>query len=656
MEKTSNRTRFGSRRGSSRWTGPALLALLGAAASVLLPQRAAAKELHWKSLEVEARLESDGTLAISELQRMVFDGDWNGGEREFRLGLGQHITIDRIVRLDPSGAVAAELSLGSLDEVDRYAWAKSDTLRWRSRRPSDPEFAATELDYRLDYRLTGALQKVGDRTYVLNHDYAFAKRDGPIETFVARLSLAPEWQSRTQLPVSWEAGPLLPGAGFVVRTELDYSGAALPANAAPPHLDGNLRWAAVGLFLVGAFAFRFLIRRRDAALGRFDETAKPTIDGPWLEEKVFSMAPEVVGAAWDRSVGAAEVASTLARLTQEGKLKSDVTVSGRIFRKENLHLELLAARDSLSDYERKLIDALFGGATTTDTDSVRARYRSTGFDPASKIRAGVEARLQQVRGFAEGSPRPNWRPTGLLLLAGIIGLAGASVLLRSSATPGTALLSFFLPASLVLASIPGWIGAARGRKRVSGLTGPRIAMLLSTIFMAALVWGFSAWPGVHPLQLVAGVVFALGLARSHANLLATRESAESLVRRRELEAARDYLASELARPDPRLEDRWFPYLLAFGLAPKMDRWFRRFGAATAATGGSFTSMSGGGGSSSSGSGGWSGGGGAFGGAGASASWAMAATAMSSSVAAPSSSGSGGSGGGGSSGGGGGGGW
>ena len=103
-------------------------------------------------------------------------------------------------------------------------------------------------------------------------------------------------------------------------------------------------------------------------------------------------------------------------------------------------------------------------------------------------------------------------------------------------------------------------------------------------------------------------------------------------------------------------------LLAFGLGPHIDRWFRSFAApdavrashpgviaAAAATG------------SSGGSSGWSGGGpqfggGSWGGGGAGGSWSVAAAGLAAGVSAPSSSGSGGGGGGGSSGGGGGGGW
>ena len=239
----------------------------------------------------------------------------------------------------------------------------------------------------------------------------------------------------------------------------------------------------------------------------------------------------------------------------------------------------------------------------------------------------------------------------------LVAVGSASGLLRSAA-PGILPLCIGLPVALILVSIPGWVGAFAGQGRVGGLAGPYFGLLLAELAMAAAMWLFSGHPAASPALLLGGLLFAFALARSHANVLATRESAESLVRRRELAAAREHLAAELQKEQPQLDDRWFPYLLAFGLAPKMERWFKRFGAMAQRGAGSYTSMAGGSGSSGgSGGSGWSGGGGAFGGGGASATWAMAATAMSSGVSAPSSSGGGGGGGGGgSSGGGGGGGW
>ena len=259
----------------------AALALLCIAAG------AYAKKLRWQALEVEARLESDGTLAISEVQRMVFTGDWNGGERKFRLGRGQRLTLDRLVRLEPGSAAGRELVRGSLDEVDRYDWADGDTLRWRSRLPADPPFDASELDYRLDYRITGALRRIGERAYQLDHQFAFTERDGVIERLVVRLALAPEWRSASGLPVSGELGPLAPGEGFGLTTDFAYEGAGLPANAAPPQLPLWMRLAVVAAFVLGAQLFFWTTRRRDRARRGVAPAERWTAAGARREERVF---------------------------------------------------------------------------------------------------------------------------------------------------------------------------------------------------------------------------------------------------------------------------------------------------------------------------------------------------------------------------------
>jgi hypothetical protein len=62
----------------------ACLALLLLAAAPL-----GARELSWDSIEVTARLDGVGTLHVRERQQFVFSGDWNGGERRFRVGMGR---------------------------------------------------------------------------------------------------------------------------------------------------------------------------------------------------------------------------------------------------------------------------------------------------------------------------------------------------------------------------------------------------------------------------------------------------------------------------------------------------------------------------------------------------------------------------------------
>jgi uncharacterized membrane protein YgcG len=172
--------------------------------------------------------------------------------------------------------------------------------------------------------------------------------------------------------------------------------------------------------------------------------------------------------------------------------------------------------------------------------------------------------------------------------------------------------------------------------------GGRIAMVTFGLFTMALL--------------------TLGFINSVFNMMRTREVPESLELRRKLVSARLYFERELRSPTPNLKDEWFPYLLAFGLGPKIDRWFKSIASESLGTrtrAGATRGYSSGTTTSSSNSS-WTGGGGTFGGAGASGAWSAAVGSIASGVAKPSSSSSGGrsssSGSSRSSGGGGGGGW
>jgi uncharacterized membrane protein YgcG len=149
----------------------------------------------------------------------------------------------------------------------------------------------------------------------------------------------------------------------------------------------------------------------------------------------------------------------------------------------------------------------------------------------------------------------------------------------------------------------------------------------------------------------------------------SRETARGLQLRRRMFAARRYFIDQLRRPQPALDDAWFPYLVAFGLDRQVQKWFRAHPAAPRPVAShphdsSYSSPASTSSSPSSSSGPtWTGGGGSFGGAGASSTWVAALGGVTAGVAAPASSGGGGGssgggggGGGSSSGGGGGGGW
>jgi hypothetical protein len=79
---------------------------------------AAQRSLHWEELAVSARLGADGRLHVTETQTMVLSGDWNGGERRFRLRPEQELELHRVRRLDPATGAWLSLRQGSLDSVD----------------------------------------------------------------------------------------------------------------------------------------------------------------------------------------------------------------------------------------------------------------------------------------------------------------------------------------------------------------------------------------------------------------------------------------------------------------------------------------------------------------------------------------------------------
>jgi uncharacterized membrane protein YgcG len=645
-----------------------VLAVFAVLLVLSLPLAAQEKTLHWADFAVRARLDADGALHVAERQTLVFTGDWNGGYRQFRLGIGQNVELERLLRLADNGQ-AVPLVAGDVDHVDHYAWADSSTLRWRSRLPSDPPFAETRLIYEIDYTLTGIVWQSGG-LYHLNHDFAFPDREGEIERFSLDLDLDPVWQPVTPVAAHFEARNLPPGQSFVIERDLDRRlGAGTPAgirSAAPAALRA-------AFFLASLLAIAWLyfrLRAHEAALGRFDPPRVPaTPDPAWLEENVLSYLPEEVGALWDRKIGPPEVAATLARLVAEGKLESEVvparTLLGFVrLGNDVLRLRRVAPLEELVNHEKKLVDALFfGGRTEVSTDEIRAHYKSRGFDPAQVIREDLEKSLRrhaEVRGTTLPPPR---KPTLFLALA-----VAALFLL------GAPLLALVVCALALLLYVPGLIAAFRWRQRTERLDLASLSFLLPGLGVFALCLGIAFFPELLPHAggfVLPGVFASLALAllpvlamNSLLNNARSRETAETIRRRQILGVARRWLARELRRPSPALRDEWYPYLLAFGLSSQVDRWFRSFGAPAAASrtyAGSASSFggSGSGGSGGSGGGGWTGGGGAFGGAGASATWAAAATGLAAGVSAPSSSGSGGGGGGGgggSSGGGGGGGW
>jgi uncharacterized membrane protein YgcG len=611
------------------------------------------RTLRWSRLAITARLDADGRLHVQERHSIVFNGDWNGGERTFRQGVENLIHLDRLSRIDESGQAIPLHEDKSLTRVDDYGWTSSNTLRWRSRRASDPPFENREITYVLEYTDERILVPADD-TYLLDHNFGLPDLPWPIDAYSVDFSLDPIWQPLDSIPPHIARTNAAHGENVTVTARLRHTGATRPSavNFGAP---ASLRYALLALLAAGLAFFGWQFRTREQALGRFAPLPDPaSIDRRWLEEHLFTFQPEVVGAAWDDRTGAPEVAAVIARLAHEGKLSSRVEKRG--WRSDDLVLTLMRPKDSFDGYEAALVKALFIDGDTTSTQKIKAHYKSVGFDPVSKIRAPLERRVQEM-GKQNAAPKIDRRWTLLVVGAGaglvVLGAFDGALNILGALVALCVLLTFY---------VGGLFGAIDYRRRVSRL-GAFSLEFVPAIVLVVAVTGFLlvGMSGMRfsGLMLSGLALISLGAVRSLFNLARSRDAGERLETRRRLTAAREYFAQELRKPQPALEDAWFPYFVAFGLGPNVDRWFRSFGAASVASSSVSTIGSSSFGSHSSGSapGGWTGGGGASGGAGASGTWALAVSQLAAGVPSPSSGGSGGgSSGGGSSGGGGAGGW
>lgn len=606
------------------------------------------RSMHWDALEVDARLDADGRLHVSELQSMVFNGAWNGGERRFTLYRGQTFELTGLARVDAQGQ-SHPLTEGDLDAIDEYRWTDSATLRWRSRLSKDPAFRNAAFTYRIDYVLSGILRFENEQ-YVLDHDFAFSDRPGIIKRFVLRLALDPVWSPDEPLPDEMRVVELKPGDSVVVQRNLRYAGTRLPAAVShepvsdqpAPNLDESLsppapvqvplptRIALAAAMVVAGALLLLIFSWRESRVGRFRPLLPlEDIDRAWLDKHVYVHLPEVVGVLWDCELGSTEVAAVLARMTQEGKLASRVEkggVEGQMV--PNLHLELKVPRDSLSGHEAELIDALFvNGKTTTSTEKIQAYYDDIGFNPVSKI-ASIKWDVQRLVGMTSDASF-NIMPFVALIVISIIMLP-VYVWLDTRAdyaVNGTVMYTTIFYAGFALLAVKlyrrnyaSWFVSMAGLLAVAAVFSVPVLVLILYDPLNNSVYLF--------IELVMLWIAALGAMLHNAR---TREEPRAMEQRRLMSSARAWFKAELKKSEPSLDDVRYPYLIALGLGRDINNWVQTFRAGDIARPDRAEEVFG----SSAGSSGnhtWSGGGGAFGGAGASGSWAIAASGISARIA------------------------
>ena len=151
-------------------------------------------------------------------------------------------------------------------------------------------------------------------------------------------------------------------------------------------------------------------------------------------------------------------------------------------------MRLLVPAAQFDDYERELIQGLFfGGRKETDTDAIKAHYRSRGFNPASRIEPGLKKKLQALPDFGDAAPKPSRWPALLLALAGVACFVVA--VLQGRTEPGTVIGAAIITGVIYLL---GLIGAWTFQNRIRSIDPWSLSFLWAP---ALLVW--MAWYGVQ---------------------------------------------------------------------------------------------------------------------------------------------------------------
>ena len=517
--------------------------------------QAAERELHWDALEVEARLAADGVLDVTERHTMIFTGDWNGGERVFNVRPRQKLEFISLERIEENtGRTQALRETTRPDAVDDYSWADRQTLRWRSRLPSEPPFANTRLIYRLRYKLSGTLLKE-DSQYRLNHDFAFPNRPGAILRFSLNLNLDPVWKPVGEIQTDYAAGPLAPGKGFVLTFPLRNSGTFSPVaidRSRPPEvLIATLAIVVIFALIV----LGFVVRERN--LGRFAAIDTAIIDTSWIEKHIVAHPAEVVGAAWDLRVGTPEVVALIARMTAQGKLESEVDG------KDSMTLRLKVDRNKLDGHERALVNGLFfNNVTVTSTKDVQRHYKNEGFNPAAVIQPELNKQVKHV--LPSGKARVGHLTSIALFLAGLAFLI-VTVISHPVYTAGLVVGIFAMAILAALLRIPGWLFRARIDWSVQAAALLMIPAFCISFGAATFLW-FAAGTGDFELPwtaIAAIAAWALCLSTLSINGMKSQQGADAIAFRKRLAAARSFFMKELERPRPNLRDSWYPWAAGF---------------------------------------------------------------------------------------------
>lgn len=609
----------------------------------LAPQLVQARTIEWEKIVVSAKLDKDGGLSIQEDQTMIFNGDWNGGERFFRVEPGQYFELTNLLRFNEQKMQFVPLEYGRIDLVDHYSYGNK-ILRWRSRLQSDPVFNNKKIRYRIDSYYSKIIQPEGDH-FLLNHDFAFPDRSGDIFSLEINLEVDPSWGAETKK--QFRFSDLRPGQSAIVRAELrpHHQKFAINKERTPTHIF-DLSWISLILVVLASLFFYKTYKKFELKSGRLLAAPDPgVVNEDWLVNNIFSFSPEQISGLWFDEVNEYAVGALLNNLCNKKKLELKQLEKETIISRANYRFKLLVPIEKLSNCEKLLLAKIFFDSrfeiTTEELRDHIQNNPSEAFGPISLISNPIEKELENhpqlgLEEFEQGSLLRTFTFISFAFIFIMIGLITENYNILNLSVECAIIVVTFLIAQTYTQFVQKTIRNLKHHMPWIYLCSI-LPSLVAYLYAKLFTNGFEIWTSL-------GLSF-LGVAISSSiyNLCKTKNVPSRIKKRIEVDSAKMYFEQELSKERPNIKDEWASYLMALGLTSQMDSWQSSFRSSHDSQ--SYSTNSG------IGSNTWTGGGGAFSGAGASDSWTSCFSSISASVST-SSSPSGGS----SSGGGGGGGW
>ncbi len=396
---------------------------LVALAALSLPMTVLADADKWRTIDVAITLQSDGSLSVVEHASELIPEDMTLIKRSYWRDSDEHMKVIRVMRVGRDGKETAQAfdvsPWGQLQikvprggEGPQYLDFRVETLVtgvvtpvWSIRRGARRmDFPAVVPPLDRLKEIVSMWQEAGSNPnsrYLLDYQFFFPD-DQENPDVRLTLSLAPEWRPvHTISPDAVAHIQKSPAFGYAdslrVSALFDYAGTSPPATV--DIRAHRIRMLSIAAFpIIAALIWLIYLGRRTLLRLKMSN-----IDETWLREHVFNAAPEVIAARWGNWPPPFSIETFLRRLEREGKIALDVRTvdEGTDDEDKVVSIRLRVPRERLSEYDRRVIDALMPTGNQVDSRDIQQRHAGTDFDPM----ASAEKYVHDLRDTSRGVKR-----------------------------------------------------------------------------------------------------------------------------------------------------------------------------------------------------------------------------------------------------------